>query len=107
MSTDDFDELSFLQRKQRKADKKKQRPRGPSEDVQESRGTRLTFKNYVREVNESIYSSYDEDDWILESSDDGEDWHEVTAFITEEEAQTALDEHQESNDGLLYRLKRG
>lgn len=55
-----FELDSFVTEQPRKKDKKKRHSRGFSEDIQDKRAQRLSFKKYVRKVEEEL-EQYDDD----------------------------------------------
>ena len=96
----------FEHHKPRKIDKRKRHHPGFTEDVQEKRATRLTFKNYVRGLEDTLAEEEGED-WAVQSRSGDGDWKELAVFVTEEEAEEALIEYEETDPSdTQYRIER-
>ena len=83
----------FEHHQPRQIDKRKHHRAGFSEDVQEKRKDRVSFKNYVRQIREQELAS-EEEQWIVERND-GENslWEEIAGpFTSEPDAFDMMDE---------------
>jgi hypothetical protein len=90
-------DTDFEHHQPRNIDKKKRHRAGFTEDVQDTRYTRISFKNYMRTLDEDALDVADEE-WALErliGTYQGDDhWSEVMVYPTEDEANAALAEYE-------------
>lgn len=94
----------------RSLDKRKRHRAGFTEDVQDVRKNRISFKNYVRQIdNESFETeTFAKESWVVEVRDEENYWEEVAGpFLIEEDAWDELDILNEvAEDGVQYRVTK-
>ena len=84
-----------------------------TEDTLESRGSRVSFKNYMRQLKEEeISAEADGSEWAVLRGIE-EDGHfrlsEVAVFLSEEEAQEEVDKLSDSepeDSGIIFRVEQ-
>lgn len=91
--------------------KKKKQKLFNEEAVLETRGSRVSFKNYIRQLEEDeIDEEHNASEWVVKRGvKDYDDtiWHEVATFPSEEEADEYADEcrDKESDFGVSYKVE--
>lgn len=88
----------------RRVDKKKHHRPGFSEEIQDNRKTRISFKNYVRSLEEDdVDSEYQE--WVAEQFD-GDDWFELGRAASEVDAQIIIDDVCGDDETVQTRVRQ-
>lgn len=100
----------FEHHQPRQIDKRKHHREGFSEDIQENRKTRVSFKNYVRSLDEDEGDVADEE-WVLEryigDYQDDPYWSKIMTYPTEEEAEEALEDYEKHDTfGDKFRIRQ-
>jgi len=82
-----------------------------NEDTLESRNSRVSFKNYIRQLEEDeISEEADGMEWAVKRGvPEGDDfrWSEVAVFLSEEEAQEEADrlfDSEPEDSGVVFRV---
>ena len=104
-------DIEFQHHQPRSLDKRKRHRAGFSEDVQETRKNRISFKNYVRQIDDERLATelFAEESWVVELRDESSDeWQEIAGpFLVEEDAWDELDTLNENADkDQQYRVTR-
>lgn len=79
----------------------------------ENRGSRVSFKNYIRQLEEDeIQTESEGGEWAVKRGifyeDGSEEWAEMAIFLTEEEAQEEADnlsDAEPEDSGAVYRVE--
>ena len=108
MAPKNFDDFEHHKPRTPSSSKNKKHRTGFSEDVIDKRATRITFKNYVRELEETALNLSDDEVWVVERRFEGDDdWHEVASAGSEEEADVLKEEYENEGSGDSFHVIRG
>ena len=95
----------------KRLDKKKHHSKNYNEDVLESRGNRVNFKNYLRQIKEQEAQDLAEEEWAVirvTMLEDGDvDRQQVSVFLTEDEAEAEAEslQDQDGDENVLYKVE--
>lgn len=93
--------------------KSKKTRNGINEEANVKRQNRISFKNYIRQVEEQTVDTFSEDTWVVERGvllNEGDKfltWNEIAAFADEQEAMDESDRCRDIESGeAVFRARQ-